>query len=107
MALRILTYACLTYEALILRGEVKPGNKLPLLPPIAGAVRLGSERRGGVADSRGGPGGDDVVHGGREMYERAKELGDQVHRHGVRVDGAVDPIVDCDSGAELFARVRA
>ena len=81
-----------------------------------------------------------------EMYERAKELRDQVHRDGVRqgraeermllvrriatrkfgpetterltriledmadadrIDEVVDAIVDCDSGAELFARVRA
>ena len=41
-----------------------------------------------------------------EMYERAKELRDQVHRDGVRIDELVDVIVDCDSGAELFARVR-
>ena len=38
-----------------------------------------------------------------EMHERAKELRDQVHRDGVRID----IVVDCDSGAELFARVRA
>ena len=78
---------------------------------------------------------------GEEMYERAKELRDQVHRDGVRQGlglavrrfatrkfGAetaerltrmledmadadrievFDAIVDCDSGAELFARVRA
>ena len=77
-----------------------------------------------------------------EMYERAKELRDQVHRDGVRqglglavrrlatrkfgaetaerltrmledmadadrIDEVFDAIVDCDSGAELFARVRA
>ncbi len=81
-----------------------------------------------------------------EMYERAKELRDQVHRDGVRqgrvrerahvvrrlatrkfgadtaerltqiledmadadrIDEVVDAIIDCDSGAELFARVRA
>ena len=85
-----------------------------------------------------------------EMYERAKELRDQVHRDGVRqgleqgrirerallvrrfatrkfgaetaerltriledradadrLDEVVDAIIDCDSGAELFARVRA
>ena len=77
-----------------------------------------------------------------EMYERAKELRDRVHRDGVRqglelavrrlatrkfgaetaerltriledradadrIDEVVDAIVDCDSGAELFARVRA
>ena len=85
-----------------------------------------------------------------EMYERAKELRDQVHRDGVRqgleqgrireralvvrrfatrkfgaetaerlteiledmadadrIDEVVDAILDCDSGAELFARVRA
>ena len=87
-----------------------------------------------------------------EMYERAKELRDQVHRDGVRqglergmeqgrireralvrrlaarkfgaetadrltlilenradadrIDEVLDAIVDCDSGAELFARVR-
>ncbi len=83
------------------------------------------------------------------MYERAKELRDQVHRDGVRqgleqgrreralvvrrfaarkfgaetaerltriledradadrLDEVVDAIIDCDSGAELFARVRA
>ena len=85
-----------------------------------------------------------------EMYERAKELRDQVHRDGVRqgleqgrirkralvvrrfatrkfgaetaerlteiledmadadrIDEVVNAILDCDSGAELFARVRA
>ena len=84
-----------------------------------------------------------------KMYERAKELRDQVHRDGVRqglaqgrireralvrrfatrkfgaetaerltriledmadadrIDEVVDAIIDCDSGAELFARVRA
>ena len=84
------------------------------------------------------------------MYERAKELRDRVHRDGVRqgleqggrireralvrrlaarkfgtgtaerltrmledmadadrIDEVVDAIVDCDNGAELFARVRA
>ena len=83
------------------------------------------------------------------MYERAKELRDQVHRDGVRqgleegrirerallqrlatrkfgaetaerltriledrtdpdrLDEVVDAIIDCDSGRELFARVRA
>ena len=41
------------------------------------------------------------------MYERGKELKDQVHRDGVRIDEVFDAIVDCDSGAELFARVRA
>lgn len=84
------------------------------------------------------------------MYERAKELRDQVHRDGVRqgfeegrirerallvrrfatrkfgtetaerltrilegmadadrIDEVFDAIVDCDSGPELFARVRA
>ena len=35
MALRILTYTCLTYEELIRRGEVKPGNELPPLLPVA------------------------------------------------------------------------
>ena len=87
---------------------------------------------------------------GEEMYERAKELRDQVHRDGVRqgleqgriterahlvrrlatrkfgaetaerlsriledladadrIDEVFDAIVDCDSGAEFFARVRA
>ena len=81
-----------------------------------------------------------------EMYERARELRDQVHRDGVRqgrireralvvrcfatrkfgaetaerltqiledmadadrIDEVVDAIIDCDSGAELLARVRA
>ena len=85
-----------------------------------------------------------------DMYERAKELRDRVHRDGVRqgleegrikerahlvrrlatrksgaetaerlsriledladadrIDEVVDAIVDCDSGAELFARVSA
>ena len=81
-----------------------------------------------------------------DMYERAKELRDRVHRDGVRqglvegrmllvrriatrkfgpetterltriledmadadrLDEVVDAIIDCDSGAELFARVRA
>ena len=35
MALRILTYTCLTYEELIRRGEVRPDNDLPLLLPVA------------------------------------------------------------------------
>ena len=39
-----------------------------------------------------------------EMYERAKDLRDQVHRDGVRIDEVVDAIVDCGAGAELFAR---
>ena len=34
MALRILTYTCLTYEELIRRGEIKPGNELPPLLPV-------------------------------------------------------------------------
>ena len=77
-----------------------------------------------------------------EMYERAKELRDQVHRDGFRqglglvvrrlatrkfgaetaerltriledvadaerIDEVVDAIIDCDSGAELVARVCA
>ena len=73
-----------------------------------------------------------------EMYERAKELRDQVHRDGERallqrlatrkfgaetaerltriledradadrLDEVVDAIIDCDSRAELFARVSA
>ena len=42
-----------------------------------------------------------------EMYERAKKLRDQVHRDGVRIDDVFNAIIDCDSGAELFARVRA
>ena len=35
MGLRIRTYTCLTYEELVRRGEVKPGNKLPPLLPVA------------------------------------------------------------------------
>ena len=35
MALRILTYICLTYEELIRRGELKPGDKLPPVLPVA------------------------------------------------------------------------
>ena len=34
MALRILTYTCLTYEELIRRGEIQPGNELPPLLPV-------------------------------------------------------------------------
>ena len=34
MALRILTYTCLTYEELVRRGEVKPGEKFPPLLPV-------------------------------------------------------------------------
>ena len=40
------------------------------------------------------------------MCERAKELRDQVHRDGVRIDVVFDAIVDCARGAELLARVR-
>ena len=35
MALRILTYICLTYEELIRRGELKTGDKLPPVLPVA------------------------------------------------------------------------
>ncbi|MDE2975860.1 MAG: Rpn family recombination-promoting nuclease/putative transposase [Gemmatimonadota bacterium] len=34
MALRILTYICLTYEELVRRGEIKAGDKLPPLLPV-------------------------------------------------------------------------
>ena len=34
MALRILTYTCLTYEELVRRGELKPGDKLPPVVPV-------------------------------------------------------------------------
>ena len=235
MALRILTCTCLTYEELIRRGEVRPGNKLPPLLPVA--VYNGRPRWGAAADvaqliapvkkplaqylpsfrylvldlqrigekdpksrdlvtSLGimereptpenlqrvmrslfrrfrGPefaelhqALDSWVAGAAEawqiskaelagmmsftededMYERAKELRDRVHRDGIRqglvegrmllvrriatrkfgpetterltriledmadadrIDEVVDAIVDCDSRAELFARVRA
>ena len=238
MALRILTYTCLTYEELIRRGEVKPGDNLPpllpvtvyngrsrwraatdvaeLIAPVTGPLAqhlpsfryllLDLQRIGGkdpksrdLVTSLGmmerkptpenlqrvfqglfrrfrGPEFAELrqvlrswVAGaaeawqiseadlermtsfteGEEMYERAKELRDQVHRDGVRqgleqgrreqallvrrfatmkfgaetaerltriledvadadrIDEVVDAIIDCDSGAELFARVRA
>ena len=111
---------------------------------------MGSEGRRGVADSRGGPGGDDVVHGGREYLRESEGVEGPGHRDEVRqgleqggrireralvrrlaarkfgtetaerltrmlediadsdrIDEVFDAIVDCDSGAELFARVRA
>ena len=239
MALRILTYTCLTYEELIRRGEVKAGNRLPpllpvavyngrprwqaatdvaeLIAPVTGPLaqylpsfrylvldlqRIGGEDPGSrdLVTSLGrmernptpeslqrvmrglfrrfrGPEFAELhqalhswVAGAREawqiseadlvgmmsftedenMYERAKELRDRVHRDGVRqgleqgrrsreralvrrlaarkfgtetaerltrmlediadadrIDEVFDAIVDCDSGAELFARVRA
>ena len=239
MALRTLTYVCLTYEELIRRGEVRPGNNLlpPLLPvtvyngrsrwraatdvaeliaPVTGSLaqylpsfrhlvldlqRIGEQdpksrdlvtslgmmereptpenlervmqglmrRFRGPAFAELHQALDSWVAGaaeawqiskadlarmksfteGEEMYERAKELRDQVHRDGVRqgleqgrireralvrrlatrkfgaetaerltrmledladadgIDEVFDAIVDCDSGAELFARVRA
>ena len=238
MALRILTYTCLTYEELIRRGEIKPGNKLPPLLPVAvynGRPRwraatdvnelvapvteplaqylpsfryllLDLQRIGeqdpqsrdlvtslGIVERDPTPENLQRILGGlirrfrgpefaefhqalrswvagaaeawqiseadlagmmsfkedEEMYERAKELRDQVHRDGVRqgleqgrreralvvrrfaarkfgaeaaerltriledradadrLDEVVDAIIDCDSGAELFARVRA
>ena len=239
MALRILTYTCLTYEELIRRGEIKPGNKLPPLLPVAiynGRPRwrapadiaeliapvkkplaqflpsfrylvLDLQRIGekdprsrdlvtslGIMEREPTPENlqrvmqglmrrfrgpefaelhqalDSWVAGAaeawqiskadlarmksftedEEMYERAKELRDQVHRDGVRqgleagrirerahlvrrlatrkfgaetaerlsriledmadtdrIDEVFDAIVDCDSGAELFARVCA
>jgi len=48
MALRILTYTCLTYGELIRRGEVKPGNKLPSLLLVA--VYNGGPRSRAVTD---------------------------------------------------------
>ena len=238
MALRILTYTCLTYEELIRRGEIKPGNKLPPLLPVA--VYNGRPRWRAATDvaeliapvtaplaqylpsfryllldlqriGEQDPQSRDLVTSlgiverdptpenlqrvmrsltrrfgepefaefhqalrswvagaakawqiseadlarmmsfteDEEMYERAKELRDQVHRDGVRqgleegrirerallqrlatrkfgaetaerltriledradadrIDEVVDAIIDCDSGAELFARVRA
>ena len=48
MALRILTYTCLTYEELIRRGEVRPGNKLPPLLPVT--VYNGRPRWGAATD---------------------------------------------------------
>ena len=238
MALRILTYTCLTYEELIRRGEIKPGNKLPPLLPVTvynGRPRwraatdiaeliapvtaplaqylpsfryllLDLQRMGeqdpqsrdlvtslGIVERDPTPENLQRVMRGltrrfgelefaelhqalrswvagaaeawqiseadlarmmsfpedEEMYERAKELRDQVHRDGVRqgleqgrreralvvrrfatrkfgaetaerltrilegmadadrIDEVVDAIIDCDSGAELFARVRA
>ena len=243
MALRILTYTCLTYEELIRRGELKPGNKLPPLLPVAvynGRPRwraatdiaeliasvteplaqylpsfryllLDLQRIGeqdpksrnlvtslGIMEREPTPENLRRVMRGlirrfqgpefaelhqalhswvagaaeawqipeadlarmmsftedEEMYERAKELRDRVHRDGVRqgleqgleqgrirerallvrrfatrkfgaetaerltriledradadrLDEVVDAIIDCDSGAELFARVRA
>ena len=238
MALRILTYTCLTYEELIRRGEIKPGNKLPPLLPVTvynGRPRwraatdiaeliapvtaplaqylpsfryllLDLQRIGeqdpqsrdlvtslGIVERDPTPENLQRVMQGltrrfgepefaelhqalrswvagaaeawqiseadlarmmsfpedEEMYERAKELRDQVHRDGVRqgleqgrreralvvrrfatrkfgaetaerltriledmadadrIDEVVDAIIDCDSGAELFARVRA
>ena len=239
MALRILTYTCLTYEELIRRGELKPGNKLPPLLPVAvyngrprwraatdvaeliapvaeplaqylpsfrylllDLQRIGEQDpksrdlvtslgiverdptpenlqrvlRGLIRRFRGPEFAElqqalySWVAGAaeawqipeadlarmmsftedEEMYERAKELRDQVHRDGVRqgleqgrireralvvrrfatrkfgaetaerlteiledmadadrIDEVVDAILDCDSGAELFARVRA
>ena len=67
---------------------------------------MGSGACGGVADSRRGPVGMMSLTEDEEMYERAKELRDQVHRDGVR-QGLEEGRIDCDSGAELFARVRA
>ena len=243
MALRILTYTCLTYEELIRRGEIQPGNELPPLLPVT--IYNGPSRWGAATDvaeliapvkkplaqylpsfrylvldlqgiGQKDPKARDLVTSlgimereptpenlervmqglmrrfrgpefaelhqaldswvagaaeawqiskadlaqmkslteGEDMYERAKELRDRVHRDGVRqgleqgleagrirerahlvrrlatrkfgaetaerltriledmadvdrIDEVVDAIVDCDSGAELFARVRA
>ena len=239
MALRTLTYTCLTYEELIRRGEVRPGNELPPLLPVA--VYNGQSRWRAAADvaeliapvtgplaqylpsfryllldlqriGEKDPKSRDLVTSlgvmernptpenllrvlrglfrrfrgpefaelhqtlrswvasaaeawqiseadlarmmscteDEEMYERAKELRDQVHRDGVRqgleqgraegrvllvrrfaarkfgaetaerltriledmadadrIDEVFDAIIDCDSGAELVARVRA
>ena len=238
MAVRVLTYTCLTYEELIRRGEIRPGNKLPPLLPVT--VYNGRPRWRAATDiaeliapvtaplarylpsfryllldlQRMGeqdPGARDLVTSlgmvereptpenlqrvlrglrrrfrrpefaelhqalrswvagaakawqiseadlarltsfteDEEMYERAKELRDQVHRDGVRqgleqgrireralvrrlaarkfgadtaerltriledradadrLDEVFEAIIDCDSGAELFARVRA
>ena len=54
MALRLLTYTCLTYEELIRRGGVKPGNKLPpLLPALDASVpRTGVRRVASALSSR-------------------------------------------------------
>ena len=60
-----------------------------------------------MADSRGGLAGMMSFTEDEEMYERAKELRDQVHRDGVRIDEVFDAIVDCDSGREFLARERA
>ena len=238
MALRILTYTCLTYEELIRRGEVKAGDRLPPLLPVTvyngrprwgaatdvaeliapvteplarylpsfrylvldlqqigerdpesrdlvsslgivereptpenvGPVMQGLFRRfqgpefaelhralhswvAGAADAWQIPEADLAgmmsFTEDENMYERAKELRDRVHRDGVRqgleqggrirerallrrlaarkfgtetaerltrmlediadadrIDEVFDAIVDCDSGAELFARVR-
>ena len=243
MALRILTYTCLTYEELIRRGEIKPGNELPPLLPVT--IYNGRSRWGAAADvaqliapvkkplaqylpsfrylvldlqriGEQDPQSRDLVTSlgiverdptpenlqrvmrglmrrfqapefaglhqalnswvagaaeawqiskadlarmmsfteDEDMYERAKELRDRVHRDGVRegleqgmeagrireqalmvrrfatrkfgaetaerltriledmadadrIDEVVDAIIDCDSGAELVARVRA
>ncbi len=235
MALRILTYTCLTYEELIRRGEVRPGNKLPPLLPVAvyngrprwraatdvneliapvsqplaqylpsfrylllDLQRIGEQDAGsrdlvtslGIVERYPTPenlqrilrdlrrrfrgpefaefhqalrswvagaakawqiseadlAGMMSITEDEEMYERAKELRDQVHRDGVqqgrirerallvrrfatrkfgaetaerltriledradaeRLDEVVDAIIDCDSGAELLARVSA
>ena len=162
MALRILTYTCLTYEELIRRRELKPGNKLPPVAVYNGRPRWRAATEfaelhqalyswvAGAADAWQIPEADLArmmsFTEDEEMYERAKELRDQVHRDGVRqgrireralvvrrfatrkfgaetaerlteiledmadadrIDEVVDAILDCDSGAELFARVRA
>ena len=174
MALRILTYTCLTYEELIRRGEVRPGNKLPPLLPVA--VYNGWPRWRAATDvaeliapmtaplaqylpsfryllldlqrigEQGSDSRDLVTSPGIVERDPTPEnlqrilggLRDQVHRDGERalvqrlaarkfgaetaerltriledrtdpdrLDEVVDAIIDCDSGPELFARVRA
>lgn len=48
MALRILTYTCLTYEELIRRGDLKRDNKLPPLLPVT--IYNGRSRWGAAKD---------------------------------------------------------
>lgn len=48
MALRILTYTCLTYEELIRRGDLKRDNKLPPLLPVT--IYNGPSRWGAATD---------------------------------------------------------
>ncbi len=79
MALRVLTYVCLSYEDLIRRGEVKAGDKLPPILPVTIyngrapwraatdiSELVGGGSQGGVADFKEGTGEDTVVDGGRD-----------------------------------------